>query len=112
MRLLALLLCGCYATSVGGGAAGLALDYCQTRDNASVKWRRPGVAPFEESNMLLGRQPSTKSVDLYFAGVVAVYAAAQFLPKRWATAVNSTTAVVETFYVWQNTKISPGACGL
>ena len=102
----------CYPASLGAAGSTLALVYCQTRHNAMVGWHRPGKPPFEESNVILGRQPSPVKVDLYFVGVVVVMAAVQLLPRKYAEPVNWVMAGAESVIVQSNMHISPGACGL
>jgi len=103
---------GCYPASLGAAGATLAMDYCQTRDNASVGWKRPGVPKYGEGNPMLGVTPTPRQVDAYFVGVAVLMAAAQLMPQKYATAANWIVAGAETVVVVNNVLVSPGACGM
>lgn len=72
--------------ALGGALATVACDWGQTRRLAANDWPRNSF----EMNPVLGSQPSTTEVDLYFAGyLLTTYALWRIMPRelRWVPAV-------------------------
>ena len=87
----------------------LACDWGQTRSAASTGW-----AGLEERNPVMGTNPSTGHVDVYFASVAAVNVALYLLmPERARWVAPSVVSAVQVNAIAGNTSTVPGpACGL
>ena len=84
----------------------LVLDWGTTRDAAweNAHVRREGFYSLHaEGNPVLGRYPSTKSVDLYFASSIVTHAAvAALLPQGWRRAWQASTVGLEVLVLRGN----------
>ena len=80
----------------------LALDYAQTKSMVSKGFVIDG-RPYEEHNPIMGRYPSSQTVDLYFASVaVSHIAIAYLLPSKWRRWFQAGTIVLELGVVGTN----------
>jgi len=109
--LAAIWLVGCVHADVAAliaSEATLACDWGQTRSAAALGWRG-----HEETNILLGHQPSTTHVDVYF-GVAAVLDAALWimLPDTWRGASVTGVTAIEADSIVHNIPTTDSICGL
>ena len=78
----------------------LAVDWLQTRFIAK------NPARFHEINPILGKHPSLRVVNVYFACCIALaLAGAYFLPFWWAIGAGSVLVALETFITIRNYRL-------
>lgn len=118
LALLVLLLSGCTAgqlraVNYAGAAiatATIAIDWCQTRSAALEGWRGREEGGMPASHVI-GSQPGSGAVDLYFFGAtVAVLGVAQLLPARARPALYGLVAGAEFTTARGNLATTSGGC--
>lgn len=88
--------------------AALACDYGQTRSAAAAHWEG-----HYEANPVMGTNPSTSTVDMYFAATaVVVHLGAQLLPERIRPLAYAAVIGVQAHAIHNNLGTTQGLCGI
>lgn len=107
--LVALVLTACVnQASLATSTALIACDWEQTRSMAEHGWRG-----WAERNPILGEEPTTTEVDLYFAAVTLANLGLYFItPKKWRWASQVPIIGLQLWTVQDNWRDGHAYCGL
>ena len=84
-------------TTMVASEATLVCDWRQTHHAAEQQWRGTW-----EGNAIMGRAPSTTTVDFYFIGAALALAAVHFLPERMQPFIYGATTAAEAVTIEGN----------
>ena len=101
-------------TALGVSSASLLCDWAQTRRASDAGWTMQ-----HEQNPIMGRDPSSRTVDAYFLGAAALNVLAwRLMPRRWRVVIPSIVFVVQADSIRSNIAESRpgwtdmGVCGV
>lgn len=88
--------------------ATLACDWGYTYAAASDDWRL-----YDENNPIMGREPTTTAVNVYFASALAINAVAWLLtPPKLRAALPMAVTAVQTYTIVDNGRVMGSTCGI
>jgi hypothetical protein len=94
--------------TLAASTASLACDWGQTRSAASNHWKGR-----YEANPIMGMNPSTGTVDVYFASTIAINAAIWYLmPEKLKSLLPVGVIGVQANTIAGNLDTTQGVCGL
>lgn len=110
--LAALVLCvGCVhadRVALATSTAALACDWGYTHAAAADGWRK-----FYEANPIMGPEPTTTEVSVYFASAITINAVVWALtPPTYRAALPAAVTARQTYSIAHNAHSMGGACGL